>query len=144
MKILLILKLILTNNSLVVGDLIHHNAHAWLEGGIINNSPKINLKAWINLLNDLQNDFDKKSIVYAGRGISTRLDFAVNKQMAYLKKAGQIVKKYISKVPRSEFSNTKASKHYKEISKVFKKAFPEYKLSYMVEYGVYGLVNMML
>jgi hypothetical protein len=26
-------------NALIVGDMIHHKAHAWLEGGIVNGNP---------------------------------------------------------------------------------------------------------
>ncbi|MFY7941661.1 MAG: hypothetical protein ACOVOX_12210, partial [Burkholderiaceae bacterium] len=36
---------------------------------------------------------------------------------------------------------TKAPGHYAALKAGFEKEFPELKLSYLIEYGVYGLVN---
>ena len=35
-----------TRRALVVGDLIHHGVHAWLEGGIVDGRPRPDLEAW--------------------------------------------------------------------------------------------------
>ena len=131
-------------NGLVVGDLVHHNAHAWLEGGIVNGKPTPTLKGWIADLNDLQASFKAANpTVYGGRGEAVKLDQAVKAQIEYLKKADSIVTSYIAKLgaKKSELQGDKAGQHYSALQAEFEKAFPTYSLGYMIQYGVYGLVN---
>ena len=131
-----------SNKGLVVGDLVHHNAHAWLEGGINNGSASPELQSWINLLKTIRSVYKNRIKVFGGRGESVKLEKAISDQIAYLEKADEIVETYIySVVDKKELLNEKAQEHYKKLSELFKKEFPEYKLNYMIDYGIYGLVN---
>jgi glyoxylase-like metal-dependent hydrolase (beta-lactamase superfamily II) len=130
----------------IVGDLVHHNAHAWLEGGIVNGKPAPDIKAWIGTLKTLEKlgNSDKSITVFGGRGESSNLVDAVEDQIEYLESADEIVEDYIKGLgaKKSELSDsTKAQAHYGEIQKIFAKKFPNYKLDYMIGYGIYGLVN---
>jgi glyoxylase-like metal-dependent hydrolase (beta-lactamase superfamily II) len=131
-------------NALVVGDLVHHNAHAWLEGGIVNGKPTPTIEGWIADLKELQTNFKTTNpIVYGGRGEAVNLDQAVNAQINYLRKANAIVAQYIANLDskKSELLGDKAGQHYTALQAQFEKAFPSYSLGYMIQYGVYGLVN---
>ncbi|MBN8539067.1 MAG: MBL fold metallo-hydrolase [Deltaproteobacteria bacterium] len=131
-------------NALFVGDLVHHNAHAWLEGGIVNAKPVPAIKGWIAGLNELSKRFGSKNPkVYGGRGEAAELNVAASAQIAYLKKADSIVTKYVSALgaQKTELQTEKAGQHYLALQSVFESAFPEYTLGYMIQYGVYGLAN---
>lgn len=131
-------------NALVVGDLVHHNAHAWLEGGIVNGKPTPTLKGWLADLNELQTNFKATNpIVYGGRGEAVKLDQAVTAQISYLKKADAIIAQYIVNLgaKKTELQGDKAGQHYPALQAQFERAFPAYSLGYMIQYGAYGLVN---
>jgi glyoxylase-like metal-dependent hydrolase (beta-lactamase superfamily II) len=132
-------------DDLVVGDLVHHKAHAWLEGGIVDGVPTPNLAGWIADLNELADLFgdETASTVYGGRGQATRLETAIADQVAYLERADQIVTEYVAGLGerRAELSGPSADTHYAALQQAFETAFPDYALSYMIRYGVYGLVN---
>jgi glyoxylase-like metal-dependent hydrolase (beta-lactamase superfamily II) len=131
-------------NALIVGDLVHHNVHAWLEGGIVNGKPTPTLDGWISDLNEIRTSFGARNpVVYGGRGEAVTLDQAVTEQITYLKKADAIVSHYVSALgdKKSELLGDKANQHYLAIQAEFEKAFPAYGLGYMIQYGVYGLVN---
>ena len=129
--------------SLVVGDLVHTNAHAWLEGGIKNSTPKPTIDSWVELLIDLKNEYSSDYTVLGGRGKNTSSNKAFDKQITYLEKANKLVNNYVVGLgsKKSELKTSKSAKHYKAIAKIFEKEFPKYDLSYMIEYGVYGLIN---
>jgi glyoxylase-like metal-dependent hydrolase (beta-lactamase superfamily II) len=132
-------------DGLIVGDLVHHKAHAWLEGGIVDGKPTPTLDGWIADLKELADRFGGSSdtVVYGGRGLAAPLATAVADQVAYLKRADQIVTNYVAKLGerKAELSGPDAGKHYEALQKEFEAAFPDYALSYMILYGVYGLVN---
>ncbi len=129
--------------SLFVGDLIHFNAHAWLEGGIVKGEATPALESWIKILNDLQKLYPVTTTVYGGRGIEARLNVAVKEQIAYLIKAEKIVSDFVVGLgdKKSELRGDKAGEHYAALAKIFEREFPAYDLSYMIQYGIYGLVN---
>ncbi|MBK7963555.1 MAG: MBL fold metallo-hydrolase [Bdellovibrionales bacterium] len=135
--------LIPKRKALFVGDLIHDQAHAWLEGGIVQGKPAPQMASWISLLQDLQNDFSPGTKVFGGRGQTTTLLAGAEAQIAYLKKAKVLVRNYILGLGRQrvELANEQAGAHYKKLAEIFAKEFPECSLSYMIEYGIYGLVN---
>jgi hypothetical protein len=128
-------------NALFVGDLIHHKAHAWLEGGILAGKPAPSITGWIK-------DFYLKSnpLVYAGRGIQVPLKTAVKDQIVYLNKSVTIVKDLIAKTKMTskDLGTEKATKFYKDLEAKFKAAFPDYELPYMIQHGAYGLVQHLL
>ena len=129
-------------NALVVGDIIHHNAHAWLEGGIVDGKPTPRVASWINDVKELSTRFGKQNpTVFGGRGDAVRLSEAGPAQIAYLTRADQIVADYVSTLGdrRSELVGAEAAGHFANIQKAFEQAFPGYALPYMIQYGVYGL-----
>jgi glyoxylase-like metal-dependent hydrolase (beta-lactamase superfamily II) len=132
-------------NAVIVGDLIHHGVHAWLEGGIVNGWATPTISGWIADLGELGTLFkaQPKTVVYGGRGESANLEVAIHEQIAYLNKADQIVTRYVLGLGarKAELSGADAGKHYEAITKLFEAAFPGYGLSYMIQFGVYGLVN---
>lgn len=134
-----------TLNAVMVGDLVHYKAHAWLEGGIVNGKPSPSISGWIADLNELRAMFSNEpsTIIYGGRGEASNLETAVQSQIQYLKNAKLIVNRYINKLGarKSELQGDQAQAHYSKLQKEFEIAFPDYALGYMIQYGIYGLVN---
>src|SRR5215208_6446511 len=85
-------------NALIVGDLVHHKLHAWLEGGIVNGQATPTIDGWIADLQELETTFaaDPEPTVYGGRGEPAPLSVAAADQIAYLQKADQIVTDYVA------------------------------------------------
>jgi len=67
--------------ALVAGDLIHSNAHAWLEGGIVGGQPRPDLASWIGVLKQLSAAYPAQALVYGGRGETVRLKEGVEAQI---------------------------------------------------------------
>lgn len=133
-----------SQNALVVGDLVHHKAHAWLEGGIVNGKPTPTLKGWITDLKEISANYGAKNpTIYGGRGEAVQLNLALKAQIAYLKKADALVAKYVASLGgrKAELQGADAGRHYTAIQKLFEKTFPDYQIGYMIQYGVYGLVD---
>ena len=129
-------------NALVVGDLVHHNANAWLEGGIVGGKPVPTIDSWIKDLKELTVIFaEANPTVFGGRGEAVALDIAVPQQIKYLTKADEIVTSYVKNLGdrRDELNGANAGEHYAKIQAEFVSAFPAYQLAYMIQYGVYGL-----
>jgi glyoxylase-like metal-dependent hydrolase (beta-lactamase superfamily II) len=127
--------------ALIVGDLVHNKAHAWLEGGIVDGKPEPDLKAWHGALDELNAYPD--AMVYGGRGqAAVPVKLAIAEEQAYLTKMEQIVGDYVAALKdKSELSGPKAAEHHQKIADLATAAYPDYTLSYMISYGVYGLVN---
>jgi glyoxylase-like metal-dependent hydrolase (beta-lactamase superfamily II) len=128
--------------DLIVGDLIHHKAHAWLEGGIVGGKPKPDIAAWTAAVEELAGLGGKT--VRGGRGQDAPVKDAIVMQQAYLKTINTLVENYVSNlgVRASELKDpTQAGKHHAAIQVLAEKAFPDYALPYMIGYGVYGLAN---
>jgi glyoxylase-like metal-dependent hydrolase (beta-lactamase superfamily II) len=130
-------------NALIVGDLVHHNMHAWLEGGIVNGQATPTLDGWIADLHDLVTLYPSNPMVYGGRGEPAPLAVAVADQITYLEKADQIVTDYVASLGdrSSELSGPDAGTHYAAIQAELMKAFPDYAFPDMIGFSVYGLVN---
>jgi glyoxylase-like metal-dependent hydrolase (beta-lactamase superfamily II) len=118
-------------NAVVVGDLVHHKAHAWLEGGIVDGKATPTINGWIADLKELASIVKKGTLVYGGRGEVVDVEKAVPAQIDYLKRADEVV----TKLAKKSGDQTAA------IQAELEKNFPEYGLSYMIQYGVYGLVQ---
>lgn len=129
------------HEALVVGDLVHHGAHAWLEGGIVDGKATPDLASWKKALGELA--AYEGATILGGRGESAPAGEAVKEQIAYLDAMEKLVKDYVDALgpAKAELGTEKAGEHYKKIAQLAAEKFPGYKLSYMVEYGVYGLVN---
>jgi glyoxylase-like metal-dependent hydrolase (beta-lactamase superfamily II) len=123
-------------NALIVGDLVHHNAHAWLEGPIVNGKAIYDTINWINTLQEIQHQFPEDSSIYGGRGASGKVKDVIQQQIAYLGKALVISKKYLVSV-----NNDVSKVDYNALQKIFEKEFPTYNLGYMIAYGAYGIIE---
>jgi glyoxylase-like metal-dependent hydrolase (beta-lactamase superfamily II) len=132
-------------NALIVGDLVHHQLHAWLEGGIVNGQATPTLDRWIRDLRELESEFagDPEPTVYGGRGEPAPLAEAVADQITYLERADQIVTDYVTGLgdKQAELSSDKAGEHYAAIQAQLAEAFPDYAFPDMISFSVYGLVN---
>lgn len=132
-----------STGDLIVGDLVHYKAHAWLEGGIVNGQARPDLAAWREALSELPALAAGKAgaRVFGGRGEPALVGEAAAYQKAYLAKADDIVSRYIAVVPARELKDpAKAQAHYQVLQKQFEQAFPQARLPYLVGHGVYGLV----
>ena len=132
-------------NAVIVGDLVHHKLHAWLEGGIVNGQAAPTIDDWIADLQELETTFagEPEPTVYGGRGEPAPLSVAVADQIAYLQKADQIVTDYVAGLgdKTSELTSDKAGEHYAAIQAELEQAFPDYAFPDMISFSVYGLVN---
>jgi mannose-6-phosphate isomerase-like protein (cupin superfamily)/glyoxylase-like metal-dependent hydrolase (beta-lactamase superfamily II) len=129
--------------TVLVGDLIHNGAHAWLEGGIGDGKAKPQIESWINLLEQIKSEYPVQASVASGRGKIGTLAAGVEGQIQYLRKADEIVSSYVEKLGarESELTNEKSAGHFKALTEEFEKAFPDRTLSYLITYGVYGLAQ---
>lgn len=127
--------------ALIVGDLVHHEAHAWLEGAIVDGSPKPDLASWKAALDELA--AYRGATVYGGRGGSANVTTAIADQKAYLDTIAGVIERYVADLgpAKAELAGPKAPAHYKQIAVAAAREFPSYALPYMIEYGAYGLVN---
>ena len=131
-------------NALFVGDLVHYQTHAWLEGGIVQGVATPTLPGWIADLNELVHAYGERNpLVYGGRGAAVALTTAVPSQIDYLQRAAAITNAYVSQLGprRAELQGATAQAHYSAVADGIKAAFPTYGLPFMVDYSVYGLVN---
>jgi glyoxylase-like metal-dependent hydrolase (beta-lactamase superfamily II) len=130
-----------SQRALVVGDLVHHKAHAWLEGGIVGGKPAPDLGEWKLALEELR--AFEGTTVYGGRGASAPVGEAVLAQAAYLDRVSGIVRDYVKALGtrKAELSGPQAAEHHKKIAALVAEAFPDYAHPYLVEYGVYGLAG---
>lgn len=131
------------SGALIVGDLVHHGAHAWLEGGIVDGQPQPDLEAWKNALRELRAIGGKA--VYAGRGeVGVALDEAINQQIDYLSTVQSVVDQYIAEhedLAQDLEDNEAAQAHYKALQERLAKRFPDYDLAYLISAGIYGLIQ---
>jgi glyoxylase-like metal-dependent hydrolase (beta-lactamase superfamily II) len=130
--------------DLIVGDLVHHAAHAWLEGGLVDGRPVPRIDDWIAALDELPAlaAGHPAARVYGGRGDFVTVATAVRAQKAYLRKARSVVRGYVAGLGerRAELAApATAEPHYRALEQRMTAAFPSYRLPYMVRYSVYGL-----
>lgn len=111
--------------ALVVGDLIHHGVHAWLERG--------DLDGWKATLKELAG-FGSWT-VHGGRGEPAPVEQAVAAQIAYLDGARDVIANYLTELAPG------AQPDYQTITERMAAAFPDHRLAYLITYGSYGLVN---
>lgn len=130
--------------AVITGDLVHHKAHAWLEGGIVDGKPTPDLGSWLLALDELQSVYPT-STVHGGRGEpATPIEEAVKAEKDYLERLNAIVVTYIASLGPSastELTSENAQHHYRALRALAERAFPDHALPYMIEYGVYGLAQ---
>ena len=128
----------------VVGDLVHHNAHAWLEGGIVKGKATPTIQSWIRDLEQLGRTLPADARILGGRGEEAAATIAIPQQIRYLKTAQSLVRAKVRSLGQraaSELSGPNAQTHFAALTKDFEARFPTYALSYMIQYGVYGLAQ---
>jgi glyoxylase-like metal-dependent hydrolase (beta-lactamase superfamily II) len=130
------LAFIKTANALVVGDLVHHKSHAWLEGAIIEGKATYNGKSWVEVLKSIEKKYPAGTLVYGGRGETDKLSVVIPQQINYLESAEKISTQYLATI-----GGDKSKADYAQLQKDFEKQFPSYSLGYMITYGAYGIVN---
>ncbi|MBD2770017.1 MBL fold metallo-hydrolase [Hymenobacter sp. BT664] len=128
-------------NLLIVGDLVHHRVHAWLEGPIVEGKAAYQTQPWVNALRRLQKEYPATARVYGGRGEAAPAALAFADQIRYLTQAETITRSYVESLPGNSLADKKAKVDYATLTKAFEREFPGYGLSYMISYGAYGLVN---
>lgn len=126
-------------DALVVGDLVHHRAHAWLEGGIVDGAPRPDLARWRAALDELS-DFGNPT-VYPGRGEPAARALAVPAQQDYLTRVEDITRAYIDEHGADALLGGDAATHHAAISERIAAAFPEHALPYMTQFSIYGLAT---
>lgn len=122
-----------SERALVVGDLIHHGVHAWLEGGIVDGAARPDLGAWKRTLNELARFAGHT--VHDGRGEPAPLSEAVAAQIAYLDGARDVVGAYLAELAPG------TQPDYQVITERMAAAFPAHRHAYLITYGVYGLAG---
>lgn len=122
--------------DLIVGDLVHYKAHAWLEGPLVDGQPQPMLQSWIKALDELYEFTNKKALVYGGRGEISSLQVSIKAQQDYLNRAEDIVESYVA---YSDFENK--SQNVDDVVALFETEFPDYELPYMIKYSVQPLLN---
>ncbi|HEU0204737.1 MAG TPA: MBL fold metallo-hydrolase [Burkholderiaceae bacterium] len=132
--------------DLLVGDLVHHKAHAWLEGAIVDGKPHADLAKWQAAVSELPGLAKNRpsAKVYGGRGEFVPVAQAVEAQRKYLIRANALVDDYLAQLGsrKSELTDpAKSSAHHQELAKRFAEEFPDYKLPYMIKYSVYGILG---
>lgn len=132
--------------DLIVGDLVHHKAHAWLEGGLKDDRPVPSIEGWMAALDELPklSAGYEGAKIYGGRGEFARVQDAVNAQKAYLTGVDKVTRNYLASAQScstEDDSPPKADARNTDLAQYISAAFPEYKLSYMVRYSVYGLAD---
>lgn len=135
-----------SSGDLLVGDLVHHKAHAWLEGGLIDGKPTPQIDQWIAALDELPAlaKGHPQAKVYGGRGEFVKVADAVAAQKAYLAGAQQLTETYFASEPGAAAAlrePSSADAQYAGLTQRFEQRFPDYKLPYMVRYSVYGLAQ---
>ncbi|AFY00774.1 MBL fold metallo-hydrolase [Bdellovibrio bacteriovorus] len=133
-------------NSLITGDIIHHKAHCWLEGGLKAGHFDPDIESWITILNDISQRYPLSTIAYGGRGRNTNLKDAVEEQTNYLRKSLEIIQSEIRKLGfnAKEFLGPNSEEMYKDLATKFQLHFPEHELPYLIEGGTYSLVEKIL
>ncbi|MFF8432339.1 MBL fold metallo-hydrolase [Streptomyces sp. NPDC016566] len=132
-----------TAKSVIVGDLVHHDAHAWLEGGIVNGEPVPTIDGWKQDLDQIKSQTPCDWTVYGGRGTTATVSDAVNQQKAYLSTADQDVSEITAPLGAAERSAALAnpSALISRLTDELTAQFPAYQFPYMISYGSYGLID---
>jgi glyoxylase-like metal-dependent hydrolase (beta-lactamase superfamily II) len=128
--------------DLVVGDLVHSNHHAWLEGGIVDGKPVPTLAGWKAGLRELPALGGGK--VYGGRGDALPVREAVAQQVAYLERVEALVDRYLDGLGdrvQETVDPKRAKAHHSAIQAAVAAAFPAFAGPDMVGYSVYGLLQ---
>jgi glyoxylase-like metal-dependent hydrolase (beta-lactamase superfamily II) len=129
--------------SVIVGDLVHHDAHAWLEGGIIDGKPTPRIDGWKRDLDQIEQLTGKAWTVHGGRGTTASVADAVSQQKTYLNTADQDVIALVAPLTAAQRKAALAdpSTLVSQLTDKLTTQFPTYALPYMIGYGAYGLIN---
>lgn len=132
--------------DLIVGDLVHHRAHAWLEGGLQAQGPTLSIDKWMAALDELPalTAAHPQARVYGGRGEFPLVSEAVQDQKAYLQGAARITQAFMDEGDHCRLelqAGEAAQAQHAELETRISQAYPAYRLPYMVRYSIYGLAG---
>ena len=127
-------------DSVVVGDLVAAETHAWLEGGIVEGAAVPDVDGWRAALDELLTLVGPETTVVPGRGPTLPAGEVLPAASAYLARAQGVTTSYIDGLvdpaaALSEDGNT----HYAALAELLAAEYPSYAHSYLVQYGIYGL-----
>jgi hypothetical protein len=117
--------------AVFVSGLVHYQAHAWLQGHLINRRNIPTIQSWIDDLSELNKMLkrDPEVTVYGSRGKLVNLPTAVYEQTRYLKAAYPIILNYYL-ANRSNWQGTNIPEKYlQEFQTEMEQAFPGFELS---------------
>ena len=128
-------------NAVFAGDLTAGQAHAWLEGAILDGVATPYIDGWLAALDELAALAPAGAVLYPGRGAILPVQKAAPAQQDYLRTADRIVADYVAGLdePLAALTGPDAGSHYAALTAELEAAFPAYDLGYLVTYGVYGL-----
>ncbi|MFD3330526.1 MBL fold metallo-hydrolase [Streptomyces sp. NPDC058701] len=129
--------------SVVVGDLVHHDAHAWLEGGIVDGRPTPTLAGWQRDLDEIRRRTPARWTLYGGRGTAAPVAEAVVQQKHYLDTADRDVQQMVAALTPTQRAAALAdpSRLVNKLTGELTAQYPTHRLPYMIGYGAYGLVT---
>lgn len=131
--------------DLVVGDLVHTNVHAWLEGELRGDVPELSIEGWKKSLDEVAalSAGYRSPVLYPGRGEPELVSVAIRKQKHYLNVVSSLVDNFYRN--HSDCSLAGGGESVKsdinEIKKKIVDRFPDYKHEYMLQYSLQGLIN---
>jgi glyoxylase-like metal-dependent hydrolase (beta-lactamase superfamily II) len=131
---------VVDGREVIVGDLVAGGVHAWLEGGIVDGAARPDIGGWIAALDELAALVPEDALVRPGRGESGAAKTVLPAQQEYLRTMDELVKTYVEGLqsPMEELSSDGPT-HWAALTTQAEQAFPDYGLSSLVTYGVYGL-----
>ncbi|MCZ8234786.1 MAG: MBL fold metallo-hydrolase [Inhella sp.] len=128
--------------DLVVGDLVSHRTHAWLEGGIVNGKTHLDVAAWRTSLQALTALSPQAGArVFGGRGEAQPVRVAVAEQIAYLNRAEALIEAMEHRLGerRAELTDPQAQgPHIAQLQAQLVQAFPHHAMPELVGYSIYG------
>lgn len=131
---------VIDGTDVIVGDLVASGVHAWLEGGIVDGQARPDVDGWIAGLDELRTRVGDQAVVHPGRGASGPAGTLIPAQQAYLRTMDDLDAADVDGLadPMADLS-ADPDTHWAALTSQAEAAFPDYGLSYLVTYGVYGL-----
>lgn len=126
--------------TVIVGDLVAADTHAWLEGGIVDGSALPDLAGWRAALAELLDRVGPEATVVPGRGPAARAGDVLPAQIAYLEDAETLTRDYLAGLDDAAAALADdGDTHYAALAEQLGARYPDHAHAYLVQYGIYGL-----
>ena len=125
-------------HALIVGDMVHYQTHAWLEGGIVAGKATPTLDAWQGNLRALATTYahDPALRVYGGRGPNAPLAEAMTAQQAYLSEVTAALQRGRRTTAQPPCQTLTAA----TLAQAMQQRYPGFAQPALVEYSAYALL----